>query len=229
MLYIVSTPIGNLDDISLRQAKTLMSSDVILAEDTRSARILLEAIEKRFPQLTANKPQLTILSYYKEKEFEKLPEVIEYLKEGKNLSLISESGTPLVSDPGSLLIKTCIKRGIPFTAIPGASALISGLVLSGFNTSQFIFLGFFPKKPSEKLKFVKKLRSIKEIFADVSIVFYESSLRINETFQSFIKLGWDPEAAVCREMTKKFEEIVRGKASDLATKSYKGELTIVLR
>ncbi|MEK7109754.1 MAG: SAM-dependent methyltransferase, partial [Patescibacteria group bacterium] len=130
MLNIVSTPIGNLDDLSIRQAKTLATSDIILSEDTRSAQTLLEAIKKRF---TLTVTCSTVWSYYKEKEFQKLPEIIDLLKEGKNISLISEAGTPLVSDPGYLLVKSCTQRNLPITVIPGPSAVTTALVYSGFN------------------------------------------------------------------------------------------------
>lgn len=227
MLNIVSTPIGNLDDLSIRQAKTLLGSDIILAEDTRSAQILLDAIKTRY---TLHAPRYTkLISYYREKEFEKLPEVIEYLRQDKIVSLISESGTPLVSDPGYLLVKTCIKEKIPFTVIPGPSAVTSAVVLSGFDPSQFMFLGFLPKKENEKLKTFKKLQSIKEIFPDASFVFYESPQRINESLQLINQLEWNPDVVICREMTKKFEEVIRGKAEELMNKQYKGEITIVLK
>ena len=143
MLYVVATPIGNLDDLSIRQAKTLATSDIILAEDTRSAHTLLDAIKKRFIlPVTCS----TVWSYYKEKEFEKLPEIIELLKQNKNISLISEAGTPLISDPGYLLVKNCIQRNLPMTVIPGASAITTALIYSGFNPHQHMFFGFFPKK-----------------------------------------------------------------------------------
>ncbi len=130
MLNIVATPIGNLDDISLRQEKTLLSSDIILAEDTRSAGILLDACRSRFQQIITNQLSPKLISYYKEKEFEKLPEVIVLLKEGKNISLISESGMPLISDPGYLLVKTAIKEDIALTVIPGPSAVLTALTCS---------------------------------------------------------------------------------------------------
>jgi 16S rRNA (cytidine1402-2'-O)-methyltransferase len=226
MLNIVATPIGNLDDLSLRQAKTLLDSDIILAEDTRSTQILFDAIKTRF---TLRAPRYTkLISYYKEKEFEKLPEVIEYLKQNKNVSLISESGTPLVSDPGFLLVKTCIKENVPFTVIPGPSAVISSIVLSGFDPSQFMFLGFLPKNESEKNKILKKLMLFKESFKKLVFVFYESPHRVTETLKSINQLDWNPDIVICREITKKFEEVIRGKTSELIKKSFKGELTIIL-
>lgn len=232
MLYIVSTPIGNLDDLSIRQAKTLILSDIILAEDTRSAKILLNAIKERFPQLTINNSQLTI-SYYKEKEFEKLPEILDLLKQGKNISLISESGTPLISDPGYLLVKACIKENLPFTVIPGPSALTTALVYSGFEVFSknggVMFLGFFPKKQAQSFQLINRLKQIKNILPGIVFVFYESPMRINETLRCIDTSKWDVEIVICREMTKKFEEIIRGKAEELLKRNYKGELTVVIQ
>ncbi len=228
MLYVVSTPIGNLDDLSLRQAKTLATSDIILAEDTRSAKILINAIKERFSQLTINHSQL-IISYYKEKEFEKLPEIIELLKQEKNISLISEAGTPLVSDPGYLLVKSCIQRNLPVIVIPGPSAITTALVYSGFNPQQHMFFGFFPKKESQILQLIDRLNQIKIIFPEMVFVFYESPLRINETLKCFVTAKWEPEIVICREMTKKFEEIIRGSIDELIKRKYKGEITVAIK
>ena len=232
MLYIVSTPIGNLDDISLRQALTLLSSDLILAEDTRSAKILLDAIPSRFPQLTNNNRSIALMSYFKQQEFNKLPEIIELLKQGKNISLISESGTPLVSDPGYLLVKTVIKQQLPLTVIPGPSAIISAIVHSGFNPNPkhggFTFLGFFPKKESEINHLIDKLKQVKQIFPNMIFVFYESPLRINQTITLLDQAKWPGDLAICRELSKKFEEVIRGQAKDLMSKQYRGEITLIL-
>lgn len=226
MLYIVATPIGNLDDLSVRQAKTLATSDIILAEDTRSAQTLLEAIKKRFMfHISCS----MIWSYYKEKEFEKLPEIIELLKEEKNISLISEAGTPLISDPGYLLVKTCIQKNIPITVIPGPSAITTALVYSGFNPQEHMFLGFFPKKESEILRSIDRLKQIKTIFPDMAFVFYESPLRINKTLHYINIMKCSFEIVICREMTKKFEEIIRGPIDELIKKDYKGEITMVMK
>lgn len=228
MLYIVSTPIGNLDDLSLRQAKTLATSDIILAEDTRSAKILINAIKERFSQLTINNLQFTI-SYYKEKEFEKLPEIIDLLKLDKNISLISEAGTPLISDPGYLLVKSCIQRNLPVNVIPGPSAITTALIYSGFNPGEHMFLSFFPKKESQILQLIDRLNQIKIIFPEMVFVFYESPLRINETLKCFVTAKWEPEIVICREMTKKFEEIIRGPIDELIKRKYKGEITVVIK
>ena len=233
MLFIVATPIGNLDDLSIRQAKTLASSDVILAEDTRSAQTLLDAIKKRFMlPVTCS----IIWSYYKEKEFEKLPEIIDLLKQEKNISLISEAGIPLVSDPGYLLVKTCVQKNIPITVIPGPSAITTALIYSGFNPGEHMFLGFFPKKQLQMFQLINRLKQIKTIFPEMVFVFYESPLRLKETLRC-IDLAcrqagtskFNVEVVICREMTKKFEEIIRGPISELIKKDYKGEITVVFK
>jgi len=229
MLYIVSTPIGNLDDLSLRQAKTLANSDIILAEDTRSAKILLDAIKQRFQFQVSSFKSPVIVSYYKEVEFEKLPEIISWLKQEKKVSLISESGSPLISDPGYLLVKTVIKEKLPLTIVPGPSAIISGLQLSGINPNQFMFLGFLPKKENQIVQLINQLYTIKKTFPEMVFVFYESPQRIYRTLQCFKSLEWRSEIVICREMTKKFEEIIRGKAEELLKRNYKGELTVVIQ
>lgn len=227
MLYIVGTPIGNLDDLSLRQAKTLASSDIILAEDTRSAQTLIQGIKSRF-SVNFNSFQ-RLISYYKEKEFEKLPEVIQLLKEGKTISLISESGMPLISDPGYLLVKTIIKEKIPFTVIPGPSAITTSLIHSGFNPNEFMFLGFLPKKEHMMYRYIDRLKQIKTIYPEMTFVFYESAKRLKDSLQLIIVSGWDPDIVICRELTKKFEEVLRGKAKELLEKQYKGEITVLIK
>ncbi len=226
MLNIVSTPIGNLDDLSIRQAKTLATSDIILAEDTHSAQTLLDAIKKRFMlPVTCS----AVWSYYKEKEFEKLPEIIDLLKQEKNISLISEAGTPLVSDPGYLLVKTCIQKNIPITVIPGPSAITIALVYSGFNPGEHMFLGFFPKKQSQLFQLINRLKQIKTIFPEMVFVFYESPLRINKTLRCIDTSKFNVEVVICREMTKKFEEIIRGPIEESIKREYKGEITVVIK
>jgi len=226
MLNIISTPIGNLDDLSIRQAKTLATSDIILAEDTRSAQTLLDAVKKRFNLTTVCS---TVWSYYKEKEFQKLPEIIDLLKEGKNISLISEAGTPLVSDPGYLLVKSCVQRNILITVIPGPSAITTALVYSGFNPQEHMFLGFFPKKENQIKQLIDRLKQIKTIFPDMVFVLYESPLRIKETLRCIDTSKFGVEVVICREMTKKFEEIIRGPISELIKRDYKGEITVVIK
>lgn len=227
MLYIVGTPIGNLDDLSIRQAKTLAESDIILTEDTRSAKILLDAIKKRFNnQFNSNQK---IVSYYREKEMEKLPYILEALENDMNISLISEMGMPLICDPGYLLVKTVIRKSIPLTVIPGPTAITMALTASGFNPEQFFFIGFLPKKINQRIRLIGQIRPIKKLFPDIILVFFESPKRINETLKIINDVLPDSDICISREMTKMFEEFIRGKAKDLMTKTYKGELTVVVK
>ncbi|HLL61398.1 MAG TPA: SAM-dependent methyltransferase, partial [Candidatus Nitrosocosmicus sp.] len=156
MLHIVGTPIGNLDDLSYRQAQTLGLADIILTEDTRSATAVLNKIPDLFG--ISLSPNQKLIPYYKEKEFEKLPQIIGWLEEDKNIALISESGLPLISDPGLLLIKTVIKKNIPYTVIPGPTAVTTSLLYSGFDPQNFMFLGFLPKKRNEICKIIEKIK-----------------------------------------------------------------------
>ncbi len=227
MLYIVATPIGNLDDLSYRQAKILSESDVILAEDTRSAQTLLSAIPKRFKFHIPR--SLRIISYYKEREFEKLPEVFKLLKDNKNVSLVSESGLPLISDPGQLLVEQIIKQQLPFTVIPGPSAATAALVYSGFKTDCFMFLGFLPKKYAALVKTVEAMRQSNNILKELVFIFYESPQRINQTLKVLDEKIPKADVCICREMTKQFEETIRGKPKDLMNKKYKGEVTLVIK
>ena len=226
MLYIVGTPIGNLDDLSIRQAKTLSQAEIVLAEDTRSTSFLIEKIKEKF-HYSIN-PNQKIISYYKEKEFEKLPEIIGWLEDGKNIALSSEAGMPVISDPGFLLISTCIKRNILFTVIPGPSAVTTAVVYSGFNPKQYMFLGFLPKKESELIRLVGKVKEIKKLLPDCIFVAFDSPMRISESLKLLHQHYSEGQIVVTRELTKKFEEIVRGKAEELQKREYKGEITLLM-
>lgn len=226
MLYIVGTPIGNLEDISLHAAKTILSSEIILTEDTRSTGIFLQRISQLFH--LDDPKSIRLISYYKEKEFKKLPEIINYLKEDKRVSLISESGMPLISDPGSLLVKTLIKERLPFQVIPGPTAFTTALVYTGFPLKNVLFLGFIPKKESEITRLIDQSRQVVRIMKTLTIVFYESPFRIEKTLKIIAEKLPEVEVVVCREMTKKFEEIVRGKTKDVRLQTIKGEMTVVM-
>lgn len=226
MLYIVGTPIGNLEDLSIRQAKVISSADILLSEDTRSTGLLLSHIEKLFH--FKRNSNLHQISYYKETEFQKLPMVLADLENNKNVVLISSAGMPLISDPGSLLVSHAIKKSIPFTVIPGPSAYTTALIHSGFNTGNHLFVGFFPKKNSELVKLLNTFLSIKTILPNIVFVAYESPNRIGKTLESINKYLPDADLAICRELTKKFEEVTRGKAKDLLLRTYKGELVVIL-
>lgn len=221
ILYLVSTPIGNLEDITIRAKDVLGKVDLILAEDTRKTSQMLRMLNVSFKKL---------ISYYEENEFKRIPEVITYLKEGKDVCLVSNAGTPIISDPGYKLVKQAISEGIKISPIPGASALLSALVISGFPVNHFLFLGFLPKKESKKRKLFEKIIKADSKFLP-TVVFYESPIRLLKTLELVAVVFGDLKLTVCREMTKKFEEIFFGNISEilvkLKDKGVKGEITVV--
>ena len=213
MLYLVGTPIGNLEDLSLRQAKTILAADVLLAEDTRSAETLLNAAERLFT-ITRNEKQI-VVSYY--------------LKEDKNVALISEAGMPLISDPGSLLASHCRKHGIPFTVIPGPSSVTTALALAGNSSHTWTYLGFLPKKPNDIKRLIEKLKLV-PVFEKKDHVFvaFESPDRFNDTMKLFAEIIPTSSISVCRELTKKFEEVLVGSPAELAEKQIRGEIVLII-
>lgn len=226
MLYIVGTPLGNARDISLRAVQTLVSADVILAEDTRSFATFYPIIQELY-KLSPAKEQ-KIVSFYKDNEFERLPSVLESLEDGLDIALISESGMPLISDPGSPLIQYLTTNNIAFTVIPGPTAFVNAAVLSGFKFKSLIHCGFLPKKKSEVLKTLDKILIAAQNMDQPILTFYESPFRINETLTLISKKAPKAQIAICREMTKKFEEVLRGTPQELSKESYRGELTVAI-
>ena len=198
-LYIVSTPIGNLEDITMRAVRILKEVGLIAAEDTRRTKILLDAygISNR------------LTSFHSHSTSRKGQELIKKLQEGASIALVSDSGTPGISDPGSVFISECIKNDIPVTAVPGPTALITALVLSGKPTHKFAFEGFLSIKGARRRKQIESL--IKE---DRTIVVYESPHRIISFLEDFRDVAEDREVVLARELTKKFEEIRRGPAKE---------------
>lgn len=226
MLYIVGTPIGNMEDLSIRQAQTITSAEIIVTEDTRSTGMLLKRIEELFH---LNKhPSSRLISYYQEKEFEKLPEIISLLEEGKKMVLMSESGMPLISDPGYLLVKEVIKRKIPYTVIPGPTAVVTALAHSGFKLNHFTFFGFLPRKKGDVNKSLLKAKEVSLLLDHSPVVFYESANRLNETLLLLGAIAPDAQVCVCRELTKMYEEIMRGTPKELSEKRFRGEVVLVV-
>ena len=213
-LYIVSTPIGNLEDITLRAIKVLKLSDIILCEDTRRTSKLLQ-------NLKINKP---LISYHKFNEKKNIPRVIRYLNEGKILSLVSDAGTPLLSDPGKILIKECIIKNIDIIPVPGPSSITAAMSISSFD-DKFIFYGFLPKKEKELEITLKKLSKI-----DFSLVFFVPSIKINFYIKYFKKYFEGRNILIAREITKLHETFYRSAIKNLKlfTTKLKGELTVVL-
>ena len=226
MLHVVGTSIGNVEDTSLRAVRTLATVDIILAEDTRSFHYYYQRIQELFniyPQSTQ-----VIKSFHDQNEFKQISDVLESLARGHSIALVSESGMPLISDPGWAIINHIIKAGYSFDIIPGATAFVTAAVMSGFPTDKLLFLGFLPKNEKEILRLIHQLKLVSEIFEGLTVVFYESPNRVKKTLEIFDKALPNVELCISRELTKKFEEVLRGKPSELKTKSYKGELAIAV-
>ena len=216
-LFIVPTPIGNLADITLRALDVLNEVDVILCEDTRHSYKILQYL----------KEGKKIISYHKFNERKKLNEIINYLKQGENIALISDAGTPGISDPGYILIKEAISNDIKIEAIPGPSAIINALVLSGFNTTPFIFAGYLPRKSKERIALLSKYKNF-----DGTIIFFESPKRVINSLKDIDKIYAENQMSLIREMTKIHQEILRGKVIEILNilnkRKIKGEITILI-
>lgn len=213
-LYIVSTPIGNLEDISFRAIQVLKNADLIASEDTRITNFLLQQYDIK------NKT----ISYYSMVESSKLDYLIEELKTGKSIALVSDAGTPCISDPGNILVSESIKNNIEVFSVPGCSALIHALVLSGFSTKKFYFQGFLPQKKGRQT-LLKELSRLK-----MPLIIYESPYRIYRTMKDISEFFGNKEIAVSRELTKKFEQTLRGKVKILLNNNIKskGEFVIII-
>jgi len=216
-LYIVSTPIGNLSDISERACRILASVELIAAEDTRHSRVLLDTYGIRTP----------MQAYHEHNARRVLPRLIEDLKSKKSIALISDAGTPALSDPGYRLIHETIAEGIAVFSIPGPSAILSALVVSGLPTDRFTFEGFLPRKKGRQTRLSELAREPR------TMIFFESPLRIAKTIEELTRIFGETRcAAVCRELTKHFEEVIRGTLGELNKKfvdtSLKGEITLVV-
>ncbi|MBN2366895.1 MAG: 16S rRNA (cytidine(1402)-2'-O)-methyltransferase [Calditrichaeota bacterium] len=213
---MVSTPIGNLDDITLRAIKVLKEVDFILAEDTRSAIRLLR-------HLDISKKVTSYFSYNEEK---RIPGILDQLRTGKKVALISEAGTPLISDPGHKLVVAAIQENIRVIPIPGPSAILAALVASGLPTNRFLFEGFLPRKKGRQ-KVLQQLSTEKG-----TIILYESAVRIQKTIEDIVKILGNRYIVLARELTKKFEEFIRGFAQDilkeLDKRTLKGEIVILI-
>jgi len=213
MLYIICTPIGNLNDFSLRSINTLKEVDKIFAEDTRVAAKLLQ----HFNIQKKTKP------FYEHNENEASDEMIKLIKRGETLALLSDAGAPLISDPGYPLIQKCINEGIAFTVLPGPSSVINALILSGLPTDKFSFNGFLPKQYEAKRKIALNLQN-----CDVTNIFFESSRRISETIFIFSEiLSPDTQLAICREMTKEFESTYRGTLEEILNLFKNNQITLL--
>ena len=216
-LYLVPTPIGNLKDITLRALETLKDVDIIAAEDTRQTLKLLNHFEIK----------KTLISYHKFNEQNKSDKIIDLLMEGKNVALVSDAGTPGISDPGSVIVEKCIEKMIDFEVLPGATAITTALVYSGLDTTKFLFRGFLPRENKERKMITDELMQSQE-----TLIFYEAPHRLIDTLTFLLDIFGDRKIAVCRELTKLYEEIYRGTLQQailyFIEKKPRGEFVLVL-
>ncbi|WP_261853827.1 16S rRNA (cytidine(1402)-2'-O)-methyltransferase [Clostridium folliculivorans] len=216
-LYLVPTPIGNLKDITLRALEVLKTVDIIAAEDTRQTLKLLNHYEIK----------KTLISYHKHNEYGKSEDIIGIINSGRSVAIVSDAGTPGISDPGEILVKRCIEENIQFEVLPGATATTTALVYSGFDTTKFMFRGFLPRENKDRMEVVDTLKDRSE-----TIIFYEAPHRLLSTLDFLKEVFGDRRIAICRELTKLHEEIVRVTISEaisyFSNKQPKGEFVLVL-
>jgi 16S rRNA (cytidine1402-2'-O)-methyltransferase len=218
ILYLVATPIGNLEDITLRALRILKEVDLIACEDTRHSRKLLNHYGI----------STTLTAYHQHNEEPKAEKLLEKLQDGKSIALISDAGTPGISDPGYRIVVACRNANLPVVTIPGPSAVISALAISGLPTDAFVFAGFLPARSTARREALTRLRAESR-----TTLFYEAPHRLGETLQEVIDvLGSEREVAVARELTKMHEELVRGRAEEVqqhfAAKEIKGEIVLLI-
>ncbi len=217
-LYIVSTPIGNLEDITLRALNILKQVDLIACEDTRTTRKLLSRYQILKP----------LTSYHEHNEIEKAKELLSMLQEGHSIALVTDAGTPGVSDPGYRIVKLASENGVQIFSVPGPSAAIAALSISGLPTSGFTFLGFPPKQKKRLIEYLERIKDYPE-----TLVFYESPRRVIKTLESMAEVFGERNASLGREITKMYEETLRGTLSEIVTTlksrdNLKGEFTLVI-
>ncbi|MFA7448026.1 MAG: 16S rRNA (cytidine(1402)-2'-O)-methyltransferase [Weeksellaceae bacterium] len=217
ILYLVPTPIGNLKDMTFRAVDVLNECDLILAEDTRTSGFLLKQYEISTP----------MRSYHAHNEHKVTEEIIQQLKDGRSFSLITDAGSPGISDPGFLMARTCVEHGIEVIALPGATAFVPALTVSGLVSNEFVFIGFLPVKKGRQTK-LTELKDEKR-----TLIFYESPHKITRTLKDLSEsFGAERKASLSREITKKFEETLRGSLEELhqisETRNLKGEMVLVV-
>jgi len=217
ILYLCATPIGNLEDITLRCVRVLREADIIAAEDTRQAIKLLNHFQIRKP----------LISYHEHNKHEKGKEIVELLRSGKNIALVSDAGMPAISDPGEELVRLCIDSGIEIIPLPGPSASLTALIVSGLSTRRFCFEGFLPSNKKERKERLKKLSAETR-----TIIVYEAPHRLLDTLGEIMEYLGDRRISVSREITKKFEETVRGEISSVIgifkERAVKGEFVLII-
>lgn len=232
-LFIVSTPIGNLEDITIRAIKTLFSVDIIACEDTRRTGLLLGELKKRYQSIVLHSAKLSaakLIRFDDRTEDQMTPKLIEEIKKGQDVALVSDAGTPLISDPGYILVSEAMKRKIKVVSIPGSSAVLASLTSSGLPVDKFTFLGYPPGKKSHRVKLFRQLVPMSRLI-DTTYVFYCAPHKLLATLAELHETLGDIEISVCRELTKTYEECwvgTMGEALEHFAK-VKGEMVILLR
>lgn len=216
-LYLVATPIGNLEDISLRALRILKEADLIACEDTRQTLKLLSHFQIRKP----------LESYHEHNEMTRAPELILRMEEGARVALVSDAGTPVISDPGHRLVSLCLRHKVPVIPIPGPSAIVAALAACGLPSEEFTFLGFLPARPTERRRRLRQIASEPR-----SLVLYEAPHRLRATLRDALEILGDRQAVVARELTKIYEEFLRGRVADLVRAfeetEPRGEITLII-
>lgn len=236
-LYIVATPIGNITDITIRALHILFSVPYIACEDTRRTGQLLASLKAKYnPLIQTETGESKLISFYDEVEENKTPEILDILTQGKNVALVSDAGTPLISDPGYKLVRECMKRGIIIVPIPGPSALITALTISGLPPDTFLFLGYLPAKKTKRIQVFQNILSIPRPRNQLhrflfTVILYESPHRLQESLEDMEEVFGDIEIVIVRELTKIHEEVWRGKISTLSEKAehIQGEIVLLFR
>lgn len=214
-LYLVATPIGNMKDITLRAVKTLFEVDVIACEDTRRAGLLLEKITAPYTALAGHEPKQKprFLSYFDQNELQRIPEIIAMLQADMNVALVSDAGTPAISDPGFKLVRECRAQGLKIEALPGASSVITSLVVSGLPTDKFLFAGYPPHKSGHRITYFENLKKSLE-HTTFTIVMFEAPHKLLRTLEDMQSVMGDIPIVITRELTKMYEEVRQEKISE---------------
>ena len=212
-LYLVPTPIGNLADITLRSLRVLFDVDIIACEDTRRTGMLLEKLLTEFSTNPEDKKKPRLLSYYDQVELQRIPEIISLLKANQNIALVSDAGTPAISDPGFKLVRECIKEGVKIESLPGASSVLTALTVSGLPTDKFLFVGYPPHKPGHRLEFFKNIKTNLESITS-TVILFEAPHKLQTSLTDLQSVFSDIDVVLCRELTKMYEEVRREKISE---------------
>jgi 16S rRNA (cytidine1402-2'-O)-methyltransferase len=229
-LYLVPTPIGNLADITLRALRTLFDVDLIACEDTRRTGMLLEKLLNEFSPNPEDKRKPRLLSYYDQTELQRIPEIITLLQAGQNIALVSDAGTPAISDPGFKLVRACIAADIKVESLPGASSVLTALTVSGLPTDKFTFVGYPPHKPGHRITFFENIKEA-QVSLRTTVILFEAPHKLLKTLGDMQEVFGDIDIVLCRELTKLYEEVRREKISKALVhfkkKEPKGEFVIL--